>query len=158
MILAEADGKHANRKRAGRQPISRHPLFPAIVALWFAALLGTGSFALSTSLLENLVLAGHVDSLVPAAAPPLGVTARLMLALMLGLTGGTIGWFMAKRLAAPKAEGFGTTFIKRSVEYELGGAAKLTFAADGLRCDIAFPLRESGGGGITRPPRKAPDA
>lgn len=88
-----------NHKQA---PISRHPLFPAIVALWFAALLGIGSVALSIPLLETLVLAGHVDSLIPAAAPPLGMTARLLLALAFGSVGGVVGWSMALRLADQK--------------------------------------------------------
>lgn len=97
--MAEPNRKPPNRKQAS---ISRHPLFPAIVALWFAALLGMGSFTLSTPLLETLVLAGNVDSLIPAAAPPLGVTARLLLALTLGSVGGIAGWFLALRLADPK--------------------------------------------------------
>jgi hypothetical protein len=108
--LAEPDSKQADRqqtgrqrtKRTGRQPISRHPLFPAIVALWFATLIGVGSLALSTSLIENLVLASHIDSLIPAATPPLGATARLMLAVMVGVPGGVMGWILAKRLGSPK--------------------------------------------------------
>ncbi|MBW8755643.1 MAG: hypothetical protein JF595_16150 [Sphingomonadales bacterium] len=91
-----------NSQLGRRQPISRHPLFPAIVALWFAAPLALGSFALSVSALETLVLAGHIDSLVPAAAPPLGMTARLALALALGFIGALVGWVLARRLAAPK--------------------------------------------------------
>jgi two-component system CheB/CheR fusion protein len=35
--------------------------------------------------------------------------------------------------------GFGTAFIKRSVEYELGGRASLDFAPEGLRCSIELP-------------------
>lgn len=102
--MAEPDSKQAGRQRGSKssQPISRHPLFPAIVALWFAALLGLGSLMLSTALMERLVLASHIDSLIPAATPPLGATARLMLAAMLGVPGGILGWILAKRLAAPK--------------------------------------------------------
>ena len=90
--MAERSSKQANRSKAGRQPISRHPLFPAIVALWFATLIGMGSLALSTTLVEELVLTAHIDSLIPAAAPPLGTTARLMLAFALGVPSGIIGW------------------------------------------------------------------
>lgn len=96
--MAEPHRTEPHRSR----PISRHPLFPAIVALWFGALLALGSLALRTSLVENLVLATRIDSLVPAAAPPLGLTARLLLALALGLAGGAIGWVLARRMAAPK--------------------------------------------------------
>ena len=96
--------KPAASRRAGAQPITRHPLFPAIVALWFAALLGLGSFALRTALIERLIVAAHVDTLVTAAAPPLGVTARLLLALALGMIGGLVGFVLARRIGrAPTA-------------------------------------------------------
>jgi two-component system CheB/CheR fusion protein len=39
----------------------------------------------------------------------------------------------------PHAAGFGTTFIVRSIEYELRGKAALDFTPDGLRCTIGFP-------------------
>lgn len=85
-------------------PISRHPLFPAIVALWFGALFGLGSLAVRPTLLEELVLAGGIDTLVPAAAPPLGLTARILLALGMALLGGVIGATVARRIARPKPE------------------------------------------------------
>lgn len=105
--MTEPDSKQANREQVnrGRQPITRHPLFPAIVALWFATLLGVGSLLLRTSLVEGVVVASHLDSLIPAAAPPLGTTARLMLAGLLALPGGIIGWILAKRLGAPNKAG-----------------------------------------------------
>jgi two-component system CheB/CheR fusion protein len=40
----------------------------------------------------------------------------------------------------PQSAGFGTTFISRSVEYELTGKASLDFAPEGLRCRIEFPV------------------
>jgi len=40
----------------------------------------------------------------------------------------------------PKEEGFGTTLIQRSVQYELQGDAELTYAPDGLVCLITFPF------------------
>lgn len=92
------------RSKRRRQPISRHPLFPAIVALWFGALLGLGSLALSPAALEAMVLAGHVDALIPATAPPLGMTARLLLALALGTAGGALGWWLARRAATAAAK------------------------------------------------------
>lgn len=90
--------KMASRSHA-QLPISRHPLFPMVVALWFAALLGLGSLAIRASLLERLVMALHVDLILPSAAPPLGFTARLLLALALTFGGGLAGWLLAKRLA-----------------------------------------------------------
>lgn len=91
--------KSARRKAA---PVSAHPLFPAIVALWFAALFGLGSLAIRPTLLEAVVLGSHFDALVPAAAPPLGVTARILLALILAIAGGLSGAAIAKRIARPK--------------------------------------------------------
>ncbi|HEY6432685.1 MAG TPA: chemotaxis protein CheB [Acetobacteraceae bacterium] len=40
----------------------------------------------------------------------------------------------------PSDSGFGSAFIRRSVEYELGGAATLDFAPGGLECILDFPL------------------
>lgn len=90
-------------KSNGKASLSRHPLFPALVALWFAALLGMGSLAIRATVLENAVLTLGIDRLVPAAAPPLGFTARLLLALGLGLTGALAGFVLARRLTAAPA-------------------------------------------------------
>lgn len=77
-----------------------HPLFPAIVAVWFGALFGLGVLAVRTALLEAAVLSLGIDSLIPAAAPPLGATARTLLAFGFALAGaaigGTIGLSMAR--------------------------------------------------------------
>lgn len=98
--MAEATHQPARRS----PPITRHPLFRATVALWFAALLALGSFALRLSLIEALVIAARVDSLFPAASPPLGVTARLLVAVIFGMTGAAIGWALAAGMArAPDA-------------------------------------------------------
>jgi len=43
----------------------------------------------------------------------------------------------------PIAEGFGSSFTKRSVEYELDGHLALELAPTGLRCLIEFPLRRN---------------
>jgi two-component system, chemotaxis family, CheB/CheR fusion protein len=42
-------------------------------------------------------------------------------------------------IAPPSGSGFGTSFIQRSVEYDLGGAVKFSFESDGLRCHLSFP-------------------
>ena len=96
----------ANQKRkpANAQPISAHPLFPAVVALWFGALFGLGSLAVRPSLLENLVLQSHIDLVIPAAAPPLGITARILLALMMAALGGVLGILLSRRLTRPSTE------------------------------------------------------
>jgi PAS domain S-box-containing protein len=43
---------------------------------------------------------------------------------------------------APVKEGFGTKLIRRSVSYDLDGQADLSFAADGLKGTLAFPIPE----------------
>lgn len=90
------------RKPAKGKPITSHQLFPAVVALWFGALFGLGSLAVRPSLLENLVLRSHLDLVVPSAAPPLGVTARILVALVMAALGAVIGMVLAHRLARPK--------------------------------------------------------
>lgn len=40
----------------------------------------------------------------------------------------------------PDAEGFGTTLIQRSIQYELGGEVHLDYVPTGLVCDISFPV------------------
>ena len=48
-------------------------------------------------------------------------------------------------------EGFGTAFVKRSVEYELNGKADLQPEPAGLHCTISFPLK----GNVQRTPAQA---
>ena len=40
----------------------------------------------------------------------------------------------------PEGQGFGTTLIQRSIQYELQGEAELEYASTGLICAISFPL------------------
>lgn len=85
----------------------RHPLFPTIVAFWFAALFGLGSLAVRTSLLESLVIASKIDLIVPQTAPPLGMTARILIALGMAAIGSILGFLLAARMARPKPEAKG---------------------------------------------------
>lgn len=94
-----------DRKRSqGKQPITAHPLFPATVALWFGALFGLGGFAVRPALLESLVLAIHLDTVIPAAAPPLGITFRVLFALALAGAGGALGAFVGRAVARRKPD------------------------------------------------------
>jgi two-component system CheB/CheR fusion protein len=54
----------------------------------------------------------------------------------------------------PSKVGFGTSFIERSLAYELAGTASLTFEADGLRSVLEVPLDPAP---VTGPRRVASD-
>jgi hypothetical protein len=98
LILSTQNGTKAHSKAS----ISSHPLFPAIVALWFGALFGLGSLAVRASLIESLVLSSQIDVLLPMAAPPLGMTARILLALFMAMLGIGAGAAIARRIARPR--------------------------------------------------------
>lgn len=85
------DRKTASTAKRGNAPVTWHPLFPAMLAVWFGALFGLGILAIRAGLLEAAVLSLGLDSVIPAAAPPLGTTARILLAFGFALLGGTIG-------------------------------------------------------------------
>ena len=100
-----------SESRTATAPISAHPAFPAIVALWFAALLGLGSLVLPVALIERLVTVTHFSSIVSAAEPPLGFTARAGIALGASIAGALVGLWLARKVAAaatpePRARGF----------------------------------------------------
>lgn len=96
--------KQHKRQGSKRKPITSHSLFPAVVALWFAALFGLGSLAVRVSLIESLVIKSRIDLLVPAAAPPLGLTARLLIALAMSALGSVLGVVLAHRITRPRPE------------------------------------------------------
>ncbi len=100
--------QHKRKAARGRpqaaKPITSHQLFPAVVALWFGALFGLGSLAIRPSLLESVVMKSRIDLIIPAAAPPLGITARMLIALAMAAIGATIGVIIARRIARPKQE------------------------------------------------------
>ena len=83
-----------------KPPLTSHRWFPAALALWFAALFGLTSLALPPALLERLVLALGLDRVIAAAAPPLGETARLLIAAGLSSVGEIVGLLLGRRLAA----------------------------------------------------------
>ena len=86
--------------KQAKAPISAHPLFPAVVAVWFAALFGLGSGVLPNVLFERAITATGLASLIPAATPPLGATFRILLSLTFALAGAALGFVLARRLAA----------------------------------------------------------
>lgn len=92
----------ARKTAGGKQPISSHPLFPIIVALWSGALLGLISVAIRPSVIEHIVLALGIDRVVPMTAPPLGTTMRVVMTLSATLFGAALGGLLARRLAGPR--------------------------------------------------------
>lgn len=92
--------KTTRKARAKAKPITAHRLFPAFAGLWFAALLGLVSFAVPVELLQRAVVASGLPHLVAAAAPPLGFTARALVALLLTGFGGVLGLVVGWRLGA----------------------------------------------------------
>lgn len=81
-----------------RPPVTSHPLFPVAVPIWFAALFSLSTLAIRGSLLEGMVLASQLDLVLPMAAPPLGMTARLLVAIAFGAIGALIGKGLVKLL------------------------------------------------------------
>lgn len=81
-------------------PISAHPAFTALVMVWFAALFGLGSLVMPPALAEHAVALTGIDALVPAMAPPLGFTARILIALAAAIIGGIGGMALARKIAA----------------------------------------------------------
>lgn len=67
------------------------PIAAALLAV--AAVLGV--VLIPTSLLEAMVMDSGLPALVHAAEPPLGMTARLILAVVCGGIAGLVGWFLA---------------------------------------------------------------
>ncbi|PKP92095.1 MAG: two-component system sensor histidine kinase/response regulator, partial [Alphaproteobacteria bacterium HGW-Alphaproteobacteria-16] len=64
-------------------------------------------------------------------------------------------------VTAPSRKGFGTTIIERSVPYDLGGEARVRYAAEGFEADFTIPGRHvtiHPAGGVPRIhyPRTAP--
>ncbi|MEO5706800.1 MAG: hypothetical protein ABIT10_03250 [Alteraurantiacibacter sp.] len=109
---SQSRGRNASSS-AGKHPISTHPAFPFIVALWFAALLGIGSLVVPVQTIEQLVEVTGLAALVPQTAPPLGFTARALIALVATVGGGIAGLLIARKVAeahrAPPAPRFAHT-------------------------------------------------
>lgn len=98
-------------RSAAVAPISAHPAFPAVVALWFAALLGLGSLVMPLVLMERLVTVTGLASLMPIAGPPLGFTARATIALGAAILGAILGLALARQVARNQSPGERPRFV-----------------------------------------------
>ena len=92
------------RRKAPPPPVTAHRLFPVFAAIWFAALFGLGSLAISGEVLGAIVVKLGLPALVPATAPPLGFTAHVLVAFALSVVGGVLGLALGLRLR-PQREG-----------------------------------------------------
>lgn len=106
MASIPIDQTEDNSTGSGKPPVSAHPAFPAIVALWFAALLGIGTLIVPVQLIEQLVTMTGISSLISSAAPPLGFTARAAIALAATILGAGLGLVAARRLVARGTSSF----------------------------------------------------
>lgn len=120
-------GRNAGQgKGSGPQPITRHPLFPVLVALWFGALFGLGSLAVRIGLIESLVLKLRVDQVLSFAAPPLGMKARMLIALAMAVSGAVLGLWLGRRLRdggkanTARVSGAGPTGLAASLKRVVG--------------------------------------
>ena len=96
--MASIPMDQAGRKGGGRPSVAAHPVFPAVVALWFAALFGIGSLIVPAPLIESVLAATGISAIIPAAAPPLGFTARSLIAVVATVLGALLGIWAARRV------------------------------------------------------------
>jgi len=82
-----------------RRSLTARPWFPSALALWFAALFGLTSLVVPPALLERFVVAIGLDRVFAAAAPPLGETARLLIAVAASAVGEIVGLLVGRALA-----------------------------------------------------------
>lgn len=114
----------------GTRPISKHPLFPAMIALWFAALFGLGSLAIRPTLVESLVRATGIERAIPAVAPPLDLIARAEIALALAILGGLLGLILGRMiptLATRRSDSQPEPFTQPRKPFSAQELAEVTF-------------------------------
>lgn len=69
------------------------------MALWFATLFGLGFLVLPGHAFERIIESIGISAVIPAAAPPLGFTARLLVSLGAGIAGALSGYAAARAIA-----------------------------------------------------------
>lgn len=90
-------GKTGRKKnKINRKPVSAHPLFPTVLALWFAALLGLSCMAVKPALLDVLLFRYGLAALVGDAGAATGLPDQVVLALALSALGFLVGTTAAR--------------------------------------------------------------
>ncbi len=111
--------KPASANASGHKaPISSHPIFPIVVAVWFAALLGLGSLVLPVAIFERLFAVTGISSLVSMAQAPLGATARIAIALAAAGIGAIAGLLIARKVVAAQNAPAGRSLFTDDAEAE----------------------------------------
>ncbi len=88
--------------KQAKAPISSHRAFPAIVALWFGALLGIGSLIVPAAVFEQILAISGLAEIVPATKAPLGFSARLGIAVAGTAIGVLAGLLLARKVAGAR--------------------------------------------------------
>ncbi len=88
--------------KQAKAPISSHPAFPAIVALWFGALLGIGSLIVPAAVFEQMFAISGLIEIVPATRAPLEFTAQLGIAGAGTALGALAGLLLARKVAGAR--------------------------------------------------------
>ncbi len=91
-------------KPKGKAPITAHRAFPLVVAMWFAALLGLGTLILPVAMIEGLIDSTGLAAIIPSAAPPLGATFRLGVAVLGAVLGAGLGLMVARKVTPASAD------------------------------------------------------
>lgn len=86
-------------KTAQVKPVTGHPLFPAVVTLWFGALLGLGSLSVHPAALAGWFRQSRIDRVIGMMPPAYDPTARTVMALVLAAAGCLIGLAIARAAA-----------------------------------------------------------
>jgi len=143
----------------GWQGITHHPLFATVVPVWLAATFALSTLAVRGELIEQIVLSARLDLILPMATPPLGTTARLLLAVAFGLVGALLGWAAVRVLAPHQA--FSQTAWQQARREKTGESAPLRRRSADAHPD--FPARqpiqahaELGAHGFDNDPAHAP--
>jgi hypothetical protein len=107
----------AAKPRRRSRPVTARPWFPGALGLWFAALFGLTSLVVPPAVLERFVTTIGLDRVLTAAAPPLGETARLLIAVAASAVGEIVGLLIGRALARkPNAGVTAATFEAEDAE------------------------------------------
>lgn len=85
---------------SGWHGLLAHPLMATAVPVWFAATFALSTLAVRGSIIERLVLSSHLDLILTMATPPLGNTARFLIAALFAALGAGVGMGVMRLIRA----------------------------------------------------------